>query len=86
MSVLEDVPGILNVSLLSGSQNSVGNRYIVRTTGGLLNLQTLCLLNLCQILQPLDGTLNQVFLVSSSSTRIRTSFSLSPRDPRRAER
>lgn len=69
MSVLEDVPGILNVSLLSGSQNSVGNRYIVRTTGGLLNLQTLCLLNLCQILQPLDGTLNQVFLVSSSSNQ-----------------
>jgi subtilisin family serine protease len=69
MSVLEDVPGILNVSLLNGSQNPGGNRYIVRTTGGLLNLQTLCLLNLCQILQPLDGALNQVFLVSSSSNQ-----------------
>ena len=68
-SVLEAVPGILNVSVLSGSQNPLGNRYIVRTTGGLLNLQTLCLLNLCQILEPLDGSLNQVFLVGSPSNQ-----------------
>src|SRR5215469_3611088 len=48
---LRNVPGILSVTVsTSGSTNPVGNRYIVRTTGGLLNLNLLCLLDLCQIL------------------------------------
>jgi subtilisin family serine protease len=67
--VLEEIPGILDVSILGGSQNPIGSRYIVRTTGGLLNLQALCLLNLCHILQPLDGTLNQVFLIGGSGNQ-----------------
>lgn len=62
-SVLQSIPGILNVTVLNGGDNPLGNRYIVRTTGGLLNLPILCKLLLCQILQPLDGTLNQVFLI-----------------------
>lgn len=64
---LRSVPGILSVTVTTGTQNPIGNRYIVRTTGGLLNLKLLCLLNLCQILQPLDGSLNQVFLLGGSS-------------------
>jgi len=67
VSSLSNVPGILSVTVTSSSQNPVGNRYIVRTTGGLLNLRLLCILNLCQILQPLDGSLNQVFLIGGSS-------------------
>lgn len=62
-SVLRAVPGILNVSPLDGDDNPLGNRYIVRTTGGLLNLPILCKLLLCQVLQPLDGTLNHLFLI-----------------------
>jgi hypothetical protein len=69
VDVLEDIPGILKVTILSGGQNPLGNRYIVHTTGGLLNLQSLCLLNLCQILGPLDGGLNQVFLIGGPSNQ-----------------
>jgi subtilisin family serine protease len=68
-SVLQSIPGILNVTALNGGDNPLGNRYIVRTTGGLLNLPILCRLLLCQILQPLDGTLNQVFLLSGPSSQ-----------------
>ncbi len=68
-SVLENIPGIVGVTSTTGGQNPVGNRYIVRTTGGLLNLRGLCLLNLCQILEPLDGTQNQLFLIGGSSNQ-----------------
>ena len=68
-SVLQSIPGILNVTVLNGGDNPLGNRYIVRTTGGLLNLPILCKLLLCQILQPLDGTLNQVFLIGGPSSQ-----------------
>jgi subtilisin family serine protease len=53
----------------SPSQNPAGTRYIVRTTGGLLNLQLLCDLGLCQILGALDGSGNQLFLVGGSSNQ-----------------
>jgi len=68
VSSLQSVPGILSVTV-SGSQNPVANRYIVRTTGGLLNLNLLCLLDLCQILGPLDGTENQLFLLGGPSSQ-----------------
>jgi len=42
----------------------LGNRYIVRTTGGLLSLPSFCSGLPCQIIGPLDGALNQVFLVA----------------------
>ena len=67
-SALRAVPGILSVTI-SASSNPVGNRYIVRTTGGLLNLNLLCLLDLCQILGVLDGTENQLFLIGGSSSQ-----------------
>lgn len=41
-------------------------RFIVRTTS-LPILQKACLLNLCNVAQSLDGTLNQVFLVTTPS-------------------
>lgn len=66
-SILKNIPGILNVQSLTGSNNPVGSRYIVRTSGGLLNLNLLCMLNLCKILQPLDGVTNQLFLVGGSN-------------------
>jgi hypothetical protein len=69
VSVLQTVHGILNVSLISSGTNPLGNRYIVRTTGGLLNLPILCKLLLCQVLQPLDGNLNQLFLLGGPSTQ-----------------
>jgi subtilisin family serine protease len=67
-SVLESLSGVVNVTVTSNGQNPVGNQYIVRTTGGLLNLPVVCeLLNLCQILEPLDGTENQLFLLGAPS-------------------
>jgi subtilase family protein len=69
ITVLQNVSGILSVNVISSGQNPIGNHYIVHTTNGLLSLQPLCLLNLCQILEPLDGGLNHVFLVAGPSNQ-----------------
>ena len=66
-SALQSIPGILNVQVLGGTPGAPGNRYILRTSGGLLNLNLLCLLNLCSILEPLDGAGNQLFLIGGSN-------------------
>jgi subtilisin family serine protease len=68
-SVLQAIPGILNVTPVNGSENPVGNRYIVHTSGGLLNLPLLCNLGLCTTIQSLDGAGNQVFLLAGSSSQ-----------------
>jgi subtilisin family serine protease len=69
-SVLQEIPGILNVTVVGEpSTNPVGNRYIVRTTGGLLNLPLLCQLGLCTTIQSIDGPGNQVFLLTGPSTQ-----------------
>jgi hypothetical protein len=68
-SVLQNTPGILNVSILSASENPLGNRYIVHTTGGLVDLPLVCAVNLCQIIEPLDGGLGQVFLLAGPSSQ-----------------
>jgi Subtilase family len=68
-TVLKAIPGVVDATVIGGNQNPVGNRYIVRTTGGLLNLKSLCLLNLCQIIAPLDGTANQLFLIGGSGNQ-----------------
>jgi subtilisin family serine protease len=68
-SVLQAIPGILNVTPVNDSQNPVGNRYIVHTSGGLLNLPLLCNLGLCSTIQSLDGAGNQVFLLAGSSSQ-----------------
>jgi hypothetical protein len=67
--LLRAVRGILSVTTVNGDQNPVGNRYIVHTTGGLLNLPILCQLYLCQIITPLDGPLNSVFLLAGPSNQ-----------------
>ena len=41
-------------------------RFIVRTTLGLSGLRQVCLLNACDVVRSLDGTLNQLFLVTTS--------------------
>ncbi len=67
--LLQNIPGILSVTPIGGSQNPVGNRYIVHTSGGLLNLPLLCELGLCSAVQSLDGGLGQVFLLAGPSNQ-----------------
>jgi subtilisin family serine protease len=67
VDVLNNLTGIVQATIVDATQNPVGTHYIVRVSGGLAQLQSLCLLNLCQIIQPLDGALNQVFLVAGPS-------------------
>jgi hypothetical protein len=69
ITVLQNIYGVLSVNVISGGQNPIGNHYIVHTTNGLASLQPLCLLNFCQILEPLDGGLNQVFLVAGPNNQ-----------------
>src|SRR5262249_52681858 len=42
------------------------HRFVVRSTLGLSGLQRVCLLNACTVLRTLDGTLGQLFLVTTS--------------------
>jgi subtilisin family serine protease len=42
------------------------HRFIVRTTLGLSSLQQTCLLQSCTVVRGLDGTMNQLFLVTTS--------------------
>ena len=42
------------------------NRFILRTTLGLSGLENVCLIDSCTVVRNLDGTLNQVFLVTTS--------------------
>jgi hypothetical protein len=67
--ILQNITGILNVTVVGNSANPVGNRYIVRTTGGLLNLPLLCKLGLCTTIQSIDGPGNQLFLVTASQSQ-----------------
>jgi subtilisin family serine protease len=46
------------------------NRYIVRTTGGLSSVLNLCSLLGCQVKGSLDGTVNQTFLVTSTTNLV----------------
>jgi hypothetical protein len=65
VSVLQSVPGILQVSItnLTGPDGLLfGNRLIVRTTDS-AGLKRQCLLLNCQVLAPIDGILNSLFVV-----------------------
>ena len=53
------------LSILSGPSSS--QRYIVRSTGGLLSVLNLCSILGCQVQGGLDGSLGQLFLVSSTT-------------------
>ncbi len=64
-SLLQSVPGILNVTInnLVGPNGLIfGNRLIVRTTDA-NGLKRQCLLLNCQVLAPIDGILNSLFVV-----------------------
>jgi subtilisin family serine protease len=53
--------------VLSASEPAAAEqRFIVRTNLGLSSLQQFCLLNLCSVVRGLDGTLNELFLVTTS--------------------
>jgi Subtilase family len=65
VSILQSVPGILNVtvnSLVGPNGLLFGNRLIVRTTNP-NGLKSQCLLLNCQVLAPIDGVLNSLFVV-----------------------
>lgn len=60
---------ILGLFLLLGATArpaAAEHRFVVRTTLGLSGLQRVCLLNTCTVLRTLDGTLGQLFLVTTS--------------------
>src|ERR1700761_812098 len=64
-SLLQQVPGILNVTInnLAGPNGLLlGNQLIVRTTDA-NGLKRQCLLLNCQVLAPVDGLLNSLFVV-----------------------
>lgn len=64
-SILQTVPGILNVTInnLTGPNGLLlGNRLIVRTTDS-NGLKRQCLLLNCQVLAPVDGIFNSLFVV-----------------------
>jgi hypothetical protein len=56
--------GVLT-ALLWATPAKADSGVIVRTTLGLQGLQSLCLLNGCTVLGAIDGTLNQVFLLTT---------------------
>jgi Subtilase family len=67
MKIRTWLPAVLLV-LLWAAPAQADNRIIVRTTLGLAGLQQLCnlpLLGNCTVVGPLDGTLNQVFLITT---------------------
>jgi hypothetical protein len=65
VSLLQSIPGILNVTVnnVVGPNGLLfGNRLIVRTTEA-STLKRQCLLLNCQVLAPIDGVLNSLFVV-----------------------
>jgi len=61
---------VVTVPAPAQAQNQNQNRYIVRTTGGLLSVLNLCGLLGCQVQGSLDGSINQTFLVTSSTNLV----------------
>jgi hypothetical protein len=54
--------------LLSAKPAAADNRFIVRTNLGQQLLSTVCALHGCTVVRALDGTLNQVFLLTAPTT------------------
>src|SRR2546422_595947 len=69
-------------SLLGGTPSTptptqpAQGRYIVRSTGGLLSILNLCSILGCQVQGGLDGSLGQLFLVSSTTNLLSSTVSL----------
>src|SRR2546426_2459107 len=66
---------LLGPSPATPSQPAQG-RYIVRSTGGLLSVLNLCSILGCQVQGGLDGSLGQLFLVSSATNLLSSTVSL----------
>jgi subtilisin family serine protease len=60
--------------LVSAKPTRADNRFIVRSTLGNTALSQLCLLQSCTIVTAIDGTLNQVFLLTTPSIVDPTTF------------
>ena len=56
---------LLCVALLSAKPAAADNRFIVRSNLGKQLLSTVCALHGCTVVRALDGTLNQVFLLTA---------------------
>jgi hypothetical protein len=61
---------VIMLVLLLGAKpaKAADNRFIVRTTGGLPLIQGVCALLGCNVVYGLDGSLNQLFLVTAPSS------------------
>src|SRR5207245_4209231 len=61
---------LIMLVLLLGAKpaEAADNRFIVRTTGGLPLIQGVCALLWCNVVHGLDGSLNQLFLVTAPSS------------------
>src|SRR5712664_93925 len=73
--------GQLLQSLLGGTSPATPTqpaqgRYIVRSTGGLLSILNLCSILGCQVQGGLDGSLGQLFLVTSTTNLLSSSVTL----------
>src|ERR1700681_2811064 len=58
------------ITIASTQPAAAQNRYIVRTTGGLNSLLSLCLSTGCQVQGSLDGSVGQTYLVTSTGNLI----------------
>ena len=65
---------VLLLTLLSAAPVRADNRYIVRSTLGSSALTQLCLLQTCTVVGAIDGTLNQVFLLTTPALIDPTTF------------
>jgi subtilisin family serine protease len=52
--------------VFSAKPAAAEQRYVVRTTLGLSGLQNVCLLHMCNVLRTVDGTVGQLFVVTTS--------------------
>src|SRR5579864_2288046 len=62
------------LTLISTTPAQADNRFIVRSTLGSSALTQLCLLQACTVATTIDGTLNQVFLLTTPSAIDPTTF------------
>jgi len=62
------VLALVCLTLLSAKPAAADNRFIVRSNLGQQSLSTVCALQGCTVVGAIDGTLNQVFLVTAPAT------------------
>ena len=62
------LPILFAFFLFSVKAEAANNRFIVRDASGLVSLQSSCLLIGCTVVEGVDGTLGQLFLVTAPDT------------------